>query len=78
MGTDICSGEEHIAFDMMAYIRQPEIPFTQYATNHEVRSRIERWIGETGNLLTIVRSRKLQWFIHFNRHTLAKIYPAEK
>ena len=42
----------------------PDISYKNYATNEEVRRKIQTAIGEYDELLTLVKRRKLRWFGH--------------
>ena len=67
MDTDICNGKINIYFrnegeqetsaDLMC-------DTVTHVTNFEVLSIIEGWIGETVNVLKMIRGRKLRWFGH--------------
>ena len=43
------------------------ISYKDYATNEEVRAKIQQAIGPHKDFLTIVKSRKLQWYSHGSR-----------
>ena len=52
------------AFEMRCYRRQLNISFKDHVTNEEVRRKIQAAIGEYDELLTLVKKRKLRWFVH--------------
>ena len=58
----------------MRYNRKIQhISYKDYVTNEEVRAKIQRAIRPQGDLLTIVKRRKLQWYGHVSRSSgLAK------
>ena len=61
------------AFEMRCYRRLLNISFKDHVTNEEVRRKIQAAIGEYGELLTLVKKRKLRWFGHVSRSSgLAK------
>ena len=62
------------AFEMRCYRRLLNSPYKDHVTNEEVRKKIQAAIGEYGELLTLVKKRKLRWFGHVSRSSgLAKI-----
>ena len=62
------------AFEMRCYRRLLNISYKGHVTNDEVRRKIQAAIGEYGELLTLVKKRKLRWFGHVSRSSgLAKI-----
>ena len=51
----------------------PHISYKDHVTNEEVRAKIQQAIGPHEDLLTIVKRRKLQWYVHVSRSSgLAK------
>ena len=49
------------------------ISYKGHVTNEEVRAKIQQAIGPHEDLLTIVKRRKLQWYVHVSRSSgLAK------
>ena len=65
--------KETRAFEMRCYRRLMNISYKDHVTNKEVRGKIQAAIGEYGELLTLVKKRKLRWFGHVSRSTsLAK------
>ena len=61
------------AFEMRCYRRLFNISSKDHVTNEEVRRKIQVAIGEYGELLTLVKKRKLRWFGHVSRSSgLAK------
>ena len=62
------------AFEMRCYRRLLNSSYKDHVTNKEVRRKIQAAIGEYGELLTLVKKRKLRWFGHVSRSSgLAKI-----
>ena len=62
------------AFEMRCYGRLLNISYKDHVTNDEVRRKIQAAIGEYGELLILVKKRKLRWFGHVSRSSgLAKI-----
>ena len=62
------------AFEMRCYRKLLNSSYKDYVTNEEVRRKIQAAIGEYGELLTLVKKRKLRWFGHVSRSSgLAKI-----
>ena len=58
---------------MRCYRKILRISYKNYVTNEEVRAKIQQAIGPHGDLLTIVKRRKLQWYGHVSRSSgLAK------
>ena len=61
------------AFEMRCYRRLLNISYKDHVTNEEVRRKIQAAIGESDELLTLVKERKLSWFGHVSRSSgLAK------
>ena len=61
------------AFEVRSYRRLLKISYKDYVTNEEVRRKIQAAIGESDELLTQVKKRKLRWFGHVSRSSgLAK------
>ena len=62
------------AFEMRCYRRLLNSSYKDHVTKEEVRRKIQAAIGEYGELLTLVKKRKLRWFGHVSRSSgLAKI-----
>ena len=62
------------ALEMRCYRRLLNISYKDHFTNDEVCRKIQTAIGEYGELLTLVKKRKLRWFGHASRSSgLAKI-----
>ena len=62
------------AFEMRYYRRLLNISYKDHVTYEEVRRKIQAAIGEYGELLALVKKRKLRWFGHVSRSSgLAKI-----
>ena len=55
------------AVEMRCYRRLLNISYKAHVTNEEVRRKIQATIGEYGELLTLVKKRKLRWFGHVSR-----------
>ena len=55
------------AFEMRCYRRLLNISYKDNVTNEEVRRKIQAAIGEYGEILTLVKKRKLRWFGHVSR-----------
>ena len=56
-----------------SYRRLLNISYKDHVTNEEVRRKIQAAIGEYDELLTLVKKRKLRWFLHVSRSSgLAK------
>ena len=55
------------AMEMRCYRKIPRISFKDHVTNDEVRAKTQQAIGPHEDLLTIVKSRKLQWYGHVSR-----------
>ena len=53
--------------EMRCYRKIPHISYKDHVTNEEVRAKIQQAIGSHGDLLTIVKRRKLQWYGHVSR-----------
>ena len=61
------------AIEKRCYRRILHISYKDQVTNEEVRAKIQQAIGSHEDLLTIVKSRKLQWYGHVSRSSgLAK------
>ena len=61
------------AMEMRCYRKILQISYKDRVTNEEVRAKIQQAIGPHEDLLTIVKSRKLQWYDHVSRSSgLAK------
>ena len=59
--------------EMRCYRKILNISYKDHVTNEEVRAKIQQAIGPHGDLLTIVKRRKLQWYGHVSRSSsLAK------
>ena len=59
--------------EMRCYRKILRISYKDHVTNEEVSAKIQRAIGPHGDLLTIVKRRKLQWYGHVSRSSgLAK------
>ena len=62
------------AFEMRCYRRLLKISYKDHVTYEEFRRKIQAAIGEYGELLALVKKRKLRWFGHVPRSSgLAKI-----
>ena len=58
---------------MRCYRKKIRISYEDHVTNEEVCAKIQQAIGPHEDLLTIVKSRKLQWYGHVSRSSgLAK------
>ena len=58
---------------MRCYYKILRISYKDNVTNEEVRAKIQQAIGPHGNLLTMVKRRKLQWYGQVSRSSgLAK------
>ena len=55
------------AFEMRCYRKLLNSSYKDHVTNEEVRRKIQGAIGEYGELLTLVKKRKLSWFGHVSR-----------
>ena len=55
------------AVEMRSYRRRLNISYKDHVTNEEVRNRIQNAIGVHGDLLTIVKKRKLRWYGHISK-----------
>ena len=53
--------------EMRFYCKILRISYKDHITNEEVRAKIQHAIGSHEDLLTIVQSRKLQWYGHVSR-----------
>ena len=61
------------AMEMRYYRNILRISYKDHVTNEEVRAKIQQVIGPHGDLLMIVKRRKLQWYGHVSRSSgLAK------
>ena len=59
--------------EMRCYRKILRISYKDHVTNDEVRAKIQQAIGPYVDLLTIVKTRKLQWYGHVSRSSgLAK------
>ena len=56
-------------FEMRCYRRIFCISFRDRITNEDVRNRVRAAIGPHGDLLSIVKTRKLRWYVHVTRAT---------
>ena len=55
------------AMEMSCYRKILRISYKDHVTNEEVRAKIHQAVGPHGDLLTIVKRRKLQWYGHVSR-----------
>ena len=55
------------AMEMRCYRTILHISYKNYVTYEEVRAKIQQAIGPHEDLLTMVKSRKLQWYVHVSR-----------
>ena len=55
------------SMEMRCYRNILRISYRDHATNEEVRAKIQLAIGPHEDLLTTVKSRKLQWYGHVSR-----------
>ena len=55
------------AMEMKCYRKILCISYKDHATNEEVRAKIRQAIGPHEDLLTIVKTRKLQWYGYVSR-----------
>ena len=53
--------------EMRCYRKILRLSNKDHVTNEDVRAKIQQAIGPHEDLLTIVRRRKLQWYIHVSR-----------
>ena len=61
------------AMEMRCYRKILHISYKDHVTNEELCAKIQQAIGPHGNLLTVVKRRKLQWHGHVSRSSgLAK------
>ena len=61
------------AMEMRCYRKILHISYKDHVTNEELCAKIQQAIGLHGNLLTVVKRRKLQWHGHVSRSSgLAK------
>ena len=59
--------------EMRCYRKILHISYKDHVTNEEVRAKIQQAIGPQEDPLTIVKRRKLQWYVHVSRSSgLAK------
>ena len=62
-----------LAMKMRCYRKTLRISYKDHVSNEEVRAKIQQAIGLHEDLLTIVKSCKLQWYGHVSRSSgLAK------
>ena len=57
------------ALEMRYYRRLLNISYKDHVTNEEVRNRIQNAIGVHYDFLTMVKKRKLRWYVHISRST---------
>ena len=58
---------------MRCYCKILHISYKEHVTDEEVRAKIQQAIGPHEDLLTIVKRRKMQWYVHVSRSSgLAK------
>ena len=57
---------------MRCYRRLLNISYKDHVTNEVVRNRIQNAIGVHDDLLTMVKKRKLRWYGHISRSSMAK------
>ena len=58
---------------MRCYRRLLNISYKDHVTNEEVRRKIQAAIGDYDELLTLIKKRKLRWFVYVSRSSgLAK------
>ena len=55
------------AMEMRCYRKILRISYKDHVTNEEVRAKIQQEIRPHEDLLTIVKSHKLQWYGHVSR-----------
>ena len=55
------------AMEMRCYRKILHMSYKDHVTNEEVRAKIQQAIGPHEALLTIVETRKLQWYGHVSR-----------
>ena len=55
------------ALEMRCYRRLLNISYKGHVTNEEVRNRIQNATGVHGDLLTLVKTRKIRWYGHISR-----------
>ena len=58
------------AMEMRCHRKTPHISYKDHVTNEEVRAKIQQAIGPHGDLLTIVKRRKLQWYCHASSYKI--------
>ena len=59
-----------LTMEMRCYRKILHISYKDHVTNEEVRARIEQAIGPHGDLLTMVKRRKMQWYGHVSRSSV--------
>ena len=58
---------------MRCYRRLLNISYKDHVTNEEVRRKIQAAIGDYDEILTLIKNRKLRWFVYVSRSSgLAK------
>ena len=57
------------ALETRCYKRLLNISYKDHVTNGEVRKRIQNAIGVHKDLLTMVKKRKLRWYVYISRST---------
>ena len=55
------------AMEMRCHCKILHISHKDHVTNEEVHAKIQQAIGPQEDLLTIVKRRKLQWYVHVSR-----------
>ena len=61
--------------EMRCYCKILHISYKDHVTNEEVRAKIQQALGPHQDLLTIVKRRRLQWYVHVSRSSgLAKTF----
>ena len=53
--------------EMRCYRKILRVSYKDHVTNEEVSAKIRQAIGPHEDLLTIVKRRKLQWYVHVSR-----------
>ena len=53
--------------EMRCYRKILRVSYKDHVTNEEVSAKIQQAIGPHEDLLTIVKRRKLQWYVHVSR-----------
>ena len=67
------AAKKNMSHGMRCYHKILRISYKDHFTNEEVYAKIQQAIGPHGDLLTIVKRRKLQWYGHVSRSSgLAK------